>query len=210
MGNLRRNFYLNYFPHKDHCPQDSKPCLGNKCKYWIGEKRCWDREFDALVMEMFNVEYGGDYIYFKDENGRHIEGIRHVHFQMSLSDKEDKEKLIPVTATIGFNSRRLTEKVQEKFQLTDWEFESQCQDGGDDHALEKIINGNYENKEGILDLLNFVQNLIPDILQFERGINTCAACGNKCDALTEYSGKAICEWCERKIIQENIDKYIKT
>jgi hypothetical protein len=205
----REDVRLSYYPHKDACPQNSKSCIKEKCKFWIGEKRCWEREFDDLIAETFHSDYY-DYIHFKDETGHHLEAIRHLYFYMALSDKENKEIPISVTVAIGFTSHRLAENVQIKFNLTDWEIQSRCEDGGDDHDLEKIIIGNYENKKDILDLLSFLQDLIPKIVEFEKGINTCAVCGSHCDSLTEYSGKAICGWCERKIITENMDKYIKT
>ena len=198
--------HLNYFPHKDACPQDGRPCLGEKCKYWLGDKRCWDVEFGEIVKETFDTDY--DYIYFKDENDRHIEGIRCAHFGMAVSERTKPEEIIPIYVSIGFNSHRLAEKVQEKFKLIDWEIMSRSEDGGDDTDLEKIIDGRYEKKEEILDMLFFVRDIIPEIVQFEKDINTCAVCRDKCEALTEYAGRAICGGCERRIILENLEKYI--
>jgi hypothetical protein len=200
--------HKSYFPYTNECPQDGKPCSKEKCKLWLGEKECWYDHFGVMIEETFHTDRH-DYIQFRDENNRHIEGIRHVHFDLSSREKTKFEEPPIVYATIGFNSYRLGEKVQEKFKLTDWELKSAAYEGGDDADLDKAIDGRPQKKEDVLDLLYFVRDLIPEIIQFEAEINTCATCRNKCEALTEYKGKAICGGCERKIILENIDRYVK-
>jgi hypothetical protein len=201
-----KNINQHYFPYTGDCPQDGKPCFKEKCKLWLGEKECWYDHFGKMIEEIFKADRH-DYIQFQDENNRYIEGVRHIHFDLSAWEREKSEKPIRIIATIGFNSYRLGEKVQEKFKLTDWTLKSVAYEGGDDADLDKVIDGKPEKKEEILDLLNFVRDLVPEIVQYEIEINTCVACKNKCEALTEYAGKAICGGCERRIILDNIDKY---
>lgn len=200
--------HKSYFPYTEACPQDGKSCIKEKCKVWLGEKECWYDHFGKIVEEIFKADRH-DYIQFQDENNHHIDGIRHVHFDLHTRERDKPEEPIVVLATIGFNSHRLGEKVQEKFKLTDWELKSVAYEGGDDADLDKAIDGSPRKKEEILDLLHFVRDLIPEIIQFEAETNTCTACRNKCETLTEYAGKAICGGCERKIILENIDRYVK-
>jgi hypothetical protein len=205
----RKNWQLEYFPHTNTCGQDGKPCLQAKCKYWLEEKKCWDREFDTMVEETFNIEYGGDYIHYRDETGRTLNGLEHLHFNMQVVDKETFSEPIKATAHIRFNSRRLTKKVQEKFKLYDWTIDSCCEDGGDDHDLVFVIDANPKNKEKILDLFNFITRIIPEIVHYEQFVNTCDLCKDKCMSLTNFGKRAICGSCELKIINENLENYFK-
>ena len=93
MSQYRDSYYevmRNYFPFTEACPVYSNPCIKDKCKYFLGDKRCWDIEFPKMVMSIFEeADSGTDYIMFKGEDGRHSFELRHVHFDMTDSDPQD-------------------------------------------------------------------------------------------------------------------------
>jgi len=196
---------LQYYPHKDACPQEGKPCLKDKCKYWVEEKVCWDIEFGSIVKSVFGSERH-DYIYYD------LQDINYPKLclrpELWLENKTDFKQPPKVVISIGINSFRLAEKLKEKFNLTQWEIESRCQDGGDDHDLVMTTHASYLERNEIIKMLERIkEELIPKIILEEKSINTCNLCKTRCESLTDHDKYAICYSCEKRIISENLPNY---
>jgi hypothetical protein len=197
-----------YFPYKNACPQDGKPCLKISCKYWMGEKLCWHVELQNLLSNLLGEDVLNSYIHVKKKDGSWSEGVRHLYVNNPIYDREKFNEPMIFHIGLSFSSQRLAEKVKEHFKFDGWEFESQSQDGGDDTAINKILDGGPDQKDNILKFVQDIYALMPQIIEYAEEVNTCQLCKQVSWALQEYSGKAICGICENKIILENIDKYL--
>jgi hypothetical protein len=210
--NVYEEVMKDYFPHTDICGVDGKKCIQNNlCKFWINgieHVACWYVEFGDIVKSVFGYD-DEHYITFEDEKNNPVEGIRHLNFRLQYDDKLDNQQ-IRLCAVIGFNSHRLADKIREKFGLDDWTVSSCNYEGGDDADLETIWHGNHTDKYEIKKkLLELRDDLMPKIIESEKAINTCDSCKTKNWMLIDYEGKAICSFCEHKIIIENIGKYVQ-
>lgn len=198
--------YKEYFPNTNRCPVDSSECLRSSvCKLWANNKDCLYIEFKNLICEVFNSE-DSTFIRIKKHDGYYSQEFRHIGFYLNFSDKLDS---VPVylEVRLAFNSYRLAEKVREQFELFDWTVESVNFDGGDDTDLVCKFKIDFMSNS-VEKRLFELKNLAPKIIDFESRINICLMCKKKSDTLNEYDDKAICYECERKIITENLDKYI--
>ncbi len=206
----KNELYEEYFPFTNQCPVDGRDCVRNNiCKLWTSgcnQNSCWYIDFQNLVFEIFDCD-DSSYIYFKNEAGQFVEGLRHVRLYLDFNDKLDSNA-IELEIRIGFNSHRLAEKIKDKFKLENWFLESADFEGGDDADLKTRIPGSLTNQFEIKDkLVEIRDKLAPEIIKSEIEINTCAICKDKSWILNEYEGKAICAICENRIIIENISKY---
>ena len=197
---------LDYFPHKDRCPMDGRSCIKVKCKYWVEEKVCWDIEFMGLVKKTFNCERY-DYIRYELDckNWRRF----YLKPEMWMEEREDFGTPPKIVISIGMDSRRLTEHIKNKFNLTNWEIESRNYEGGDDHDLVLTTSATYAEQEKIRVIFEDVKQLMQKIILEEKTINTCDLCKEYCESLTDYPEHAICYGCEKRIIIENLPNYFK-
>lgn len=205
----RSKFNEEYFPYTNICPIDGKHCVQSEaCKFWnasLDKNICWYVEFHVMIEEIFNTE--DTYIHFRDQKGNLVEGLRHIDFHLKFDDKFDS-KPIEVEVRISLNSYRLANKIMQKFDLSEWTVESTNYDGGDDTDLRNsypaLLNDKIKLEKKFLE---FRDQLIPQIIKSEPLLNTCDICKKKMLYLTEYSEKAICRFCENKIITDNISRY---
>jgi len=206
-----------YFPYTNKCHCDGNPCWGEKCKFFIGPKRCWNREFKNLVHKDIFKGHDNEYMRFEGEKGNFYSGFDYVYVNMphgTYGDDFRETGKIVVVIWIQFSSLRLAEIIQREFGLKDWIIEGHNGEGGDDHVIQIEIPATYDKKTQVIQFLKDLKAMIPDIIKFEKGANTCHACGEHSDALEEYepaggSKIAICYRCERKIISEHVREYIK-
>lgn len=197
-----------YFPFTNKCLVEGKECVqNNSCKFWLINESCWLIEFEEFLKTFFG-DVDIDYVIFQDKNGKRLEGLRFVDFRLFSNDKLDKQQ-IELEIRICFNSSRLATKIREKFELNQWTIESLNYDGGDDTGLIMRCSGQPENKSELEKLFLFIRDkFVPEFVEIEKEINTCAICKTKCWNLTEYNEIAICSTCENKIIFDHISSYL--
>lgn len=202
---MRAEIEKNYYPFTEACGTDGKPCLTDQCKYWLGDQKCWRYDFGEICREIFG-EYDL-YIFLKNEQGEPLDNPRLVELQMS-GDREDFSKPVIVTVELGFTSERLAGLVREKFGLSEWTVEARNFEEGDDHNLQiKIPSPPYQREE-LSKFLKEIHEKIPAIIQFCDEVSICSGCGGKSNALNIYKGHALCFFCEKAIIMENVERYI--
>lgn len=196
-----------YYPFRDVCPMDSSKCILSKCRYWVEDKICWYQEFGKIVEESFGCSKH-DYLFFNSDITDRYVGRFSLKTSMWYEDREKLGSPAKIDIEIGVDSRRLAEKLKEKFKLTGWEIQSRCEDGGDDHDLVFVTRANYSDREKVASLLASVRAMIPSMLEFEKEINTCNLCKGHA-SLSKRGDYEICYACERRIIEENVSKYFK-
>lgn len=192
----------NYYPFTKDCPMDGQHCIEKKCKFWMGGKLCWDREFKKIVIELY-----GDcnYTFFKIKQGY---GQIAAHIFLWLHDREDFSYPPKTTVEITFNSLRLAQKIKEKFKLDTWDIEPRCYDGGDDHSLIFNSHASYLEEQEIRENLTQIKDMILKMAEAEDEINTCELCKVHSETLTDYNNKSLCSHCVNKIINENLFRYL--
>jgi len=205
------NVMKQYFPYTNKCLVDGEECVqNNSCKFWLSntnESRCWLIGFEEFLKTFFG-DVDIDYIMFEDKNGKRLEGLCFVDFRLSSNDKLDKQE-IELEIRICFNSSRLATKIREKFGLLQWSIEPFNYDGGDDTGLVMKCSGQPENKSELEKTIIFIRDkFVPEFVEAEKEINTCAICKKKCQDLIEYNEIAICSICENKIILDHISSYL--
>jgi len=195
-----------YYPHTNSCPHDGRPCLNKECKLWIEDRVCWDIEFGSLVSTIFEFErHEYKYYHLQDFNYPNLS----LHVDLWADDKKNFSEIPKMVISIGLSSHRLAKRLKEKFKLTGWEIEGQCEDGGDDHALVMTSQASHIEKHEIIKLLGDIKNLIPKLILEEKNINTCQMCNTHCESLTDHDNYSICYRCEQRIISENLPKYFQ-
>jgi hypothetical protein len=90
----------------------------------------------------------------------------------------------------------------------DWTVRGVAYEGGDDADMDRALEVSPEKRDELVKFIIDIKNMIPTIIGFEKEVNTCPICKIKAEALFDHDGKAICGGCERRIIKENIDKYL--
>ena len=195
-----------YFPHTKKCPLDSnEDCIKDKCKYWIDHDSCWYTEFDVLLMEVFQTE-DYDFIHFHRDDDKktwtgHFDFCVYSRLARYCDDKKTDLAVPPkLEIEIWLNSERLALLIQKKFNLTNWEIEPKCEDGGDDHSLILKTSASPLERDHVVELLKNVKNLAPKILEYEMEANTCQFCGEKAPYLLDYGNWSICCRCRKSIL----------
>jgi hypothetical protein len=216
MSSLREKVDKHYYPYTNECPIDGRKCKEQECKFFIESKRCWLQEFNKIPQEIFGDDILCDYVHIRDKSNNWFRGVEHLKIDMRSSNWSDEKRGwvnegdIYIQLEWLFSSCRLAEKIKERFdKFKDWKIEGHCWDGGDDHTLETMILGGYERKKEIVKYITELKEMIPEIMQAVREIDTCQICHERREQLKEYGKIAACYGCREKIVEENIERYYK-